>query len=75
MIEEDDKSSQEVLDKDISPEKVSDGSFKPLHWQQLEKGLLDGKREPAEFQTLAITLSKIQPILYKTSITLIMWVC
>lgn len=61
-MEEDDKSSQEVLDKDISPEKVSDASFKPLHWQQLEKGLLDGKREPAEVQTLAITLSKIQPI-------------
>ena len=37
-MEEDDKSSQEVLDKDISPEKVSDASFKPLHWQQLEKG-------------------------------------
>ena len=61
-MEEDNKSSQEVLDKNISPEKVSDASFKPLHRQQLEKGLPDGKREPAEFQTLAITLSKIQLI-------------
>ena len=43
-MEEDNKSSQEVLDKNISPEKVSDASFKPLHWQQLEKGLPDGKR-------------------------------
>ena len=43
-MEEDKKSSQEVLDKNISPEKVSDASFKPLHWQQLEKGLPDGKR-------------------------------
>ena len=61
-MEEDNKSSQEVLDKNISPEKVSDASFKPLHRQQLEKGLPDGKREQAEFQTLAITLSKIQLI-------------
>ena len=30
-MEEDNKSSQEVLDKNISPEKVSDASFKPLH--------------------------------------------